>query len=273
MNCLNCNAPLTGAFCASCGQRHVSKPPTVGHLLEETFETLTHADSRLWITMRHLMGRPGTLTREYFAGRRSSYLPPIRLYLIISVVFFLLISLSSTNDGTEKPFQIDASSETGFCETDIQGPFADIIGPRIRAACAQFRSDNGARLIENFQRNMPKAMFILLPAFAALMMLFFWRPRRLYAEHLLFLVHNHSAVFTALAMDTLSGFVLPAAIGGWFTTALLIYLAWYCWRAFRVFYDKSVVKSALLFVILGVLYGALATMVLVLTGFASFLAS
>ena len=57
------------------------------------------------------------------------------------------------------------------------------------------KADNGAKLVENFQRNAPKAMFVLLPAFAVLMMLFFWSPRRLYAEHLLFLIHNHSAIF------------------------------------------------------------------------------
>ena len=113
MKCLNCDAPLTGAFCASCGQRHISKPPTVGQLLEDTVETLTHADSRLWITMRYLIGRPGALTREYFAGRRSSYLPPIRLYLIISVVFFLMVSLPDANDNAQQPIEIDSGSNHG----------------------------------------------------------------------------------------------------------------------------------------------------------------
>lgn len=271
MNCQNCNAPLTGAFCASCGQRYISKPPTVAHLLEEVVETLTHVDSRLWITLRYLMSKPGVLTREYFAGRRNSYLPPIRLYLIISVVFFLLASLPSTDPSTEKPIEIDSGSQ--ICEVDYEGPFAEFVKPRFRAACKQLKADSGARLVESFQRNVPKAMFILLPAFGGLMMLFFWRPRRLYVEHLLFLVHNHSAIFAALILDTLSGFVLPANIGGWFSTALVGYLAWYCWRALRVFYEKRVGKTWALFIGLGFLYSVLATITLILTGFASFLAS
>jgi len=270
VNCLNCNSPLTGVFCASCGQQHLSKPPTVAHLLEEVLETLTHADSRLWITLRYLMSKPGVLTREYFAGRRNSYLPPIRLYLIISVGFFLLASLPTAEKSAQKPIEIDSDSQ--ICEADYRGPFANLVAPRLRTACNQLRSDNGARLAENFQRNVPKAMFILLPAFAALMLLFFWRPRRLYVEHLLFLVHNHSAIFAALIIDTLSDLVLPASISGWFSAVLVGYLAWYCWRALQVFYEKSAGKTWALFLMLGFLYSVLSMTTLILTGFASFLA-
>lgn len=133
--------------------------------------------------------------------------------------------------------------------------------------------DNGAKLVENFQRNAPKAMFVLLPAFAALMMLFFWSPRRLYAEHLLFLIHNHSAIFAILVLDSLAAYVLPVAVGGWLSGAIFGYLTWYCWRALRVFYDKSLAKTSWLFVMLGLVYWILALMTLILTGFASLLAS
>ena len=135
------------------------------------------------------------------------------------------------------------------------------------------KADNGAKLVENFQRNAPKAMFVLLPAFALLMMLFFWSPRRLYAEHLLFLIHNHSAIFAVLILDSLAAYVLPVAFGGWLSGAIFIYLTWYCWRALRVFYDKGRAKATWLFIMLALIYWVLALITLVLTGFASLLAS
>ena len=52
-------------------------------------EDLTHADSRLWRTLAALLFKPGHLTREFLAGRRARYLPPVRLYLVLSVLFFL----------------------------------------------------------------------------------------------------------------------------------------------------------------------------------------
>src|SRR5687768_18420722 len=62
----------------------------MAHFAGEAFESITHADSRLWRTLGFLLAKPGRLTREFFDGRRAAYLPPFRLYLVISVAFFLL---------------------------------------------------------------------------------------------------------------------------------------------------------------------------------------
>ena len=60
--------------------------------MREAIESLTHADSRLWQTLGALLVKPGVLTREFLSGRRASYLPPFRLYLVVSVLFFLIAS-------------------------------------------------------------------------------------------------------------------------------------------------------------------------------------
>ena len=90
VRCRNCRQELTGRYCAACGQKHDPHIHKLRHFLGEAFEGLTHADSRLWRTLRLLVTRPGALTFEYFAGRRASYLPPVRFYLVISLLFFLL---------------------------------------------------------------------------------------------------------------------------------------------------------------------------------------
>src|SRR6187397_1986926 len=91
--CANCHAPPGGEYCAVCGQRHEPHVHSEAHLAEEALESVSHADSRLWRTLWYLLSRPGFLTREFFAGRRVRYLPPFRLYLVISVVFFLVVGL------------------------------------------------------------------------------------------------------------------------------------------------------------------------------------
>ncbi|MBV6418772.1 MAG: hypothetical protein CMLOHMNK_03732 [Steroidobacteraceae bacterium] len=91
--CLNCGAELTGPYCAACGQRDDRHLHSLRHFLGEAFEGLTHADSRLWRTLWLLLARPGFLTREFFAGRRQRYLPPFRLYIVVSLVFFLVLAL------------------------------------------------------------------------------------------------------------------------------------------------------------------------------------
>ena len=88
--CANCGAPLAGPYCVTCGQRHEPHVHSVRHFAAEAFESITHADSRLWRTLGYLLVKPGRLTREFFEGRRVRYLPPFRLYLVISLAFFLI---------------------------------------------------------------------------------------------------------------------------------------------------------------------------------------
>jgi hypothetical protein len=101
--CANCGAELAGEYCATCGQRHEPHVHTVGHFAAEAFESISHADSRLWRTLWLLFARPGFLTREFFAGRRARYLPPFRLYLVLSVILVLLSSMGADEGATTPP--------------------------------------------------------------------------------------------------------------------------------------------------------------------------
>jgi hypothetical protein len=88
--CRNCETPLTGPYCSGCGQSARSRVLSLGHLIQEAVGDLFHLDSRLWSTLRLLLLRPGQLTVEYLAGRRARYMPPFRLYLVLSVLLFVL---------------------------------------------------------------------------------------------------------------------------------------------------------------------------------------
>jgi hypothetical protein len=91
-HCDNCGAGVAGKFCSNCGQRVEPPLHSLRHFLTVAFEDVTHADSRLWRTLAALLFKPGFLTREFLHGRRARYLPPVRLYLVISLVFFVWLS-------------------------------------------------------------------------------------------------------------------------------------------------------------------------------------
>lgn len=107
--CANCEAPLTGHYCSECGQLARESARSLGTLFHDAWHVLTHVDGRFWQTLRRLAFSPGFLTNEYFAERRARYIPPFRLYLILSLVFFGLTSLSSAFDGA--PIVIDTESK------------------------------------------------------------------------------------------------------------------------------------------------------------------
>ncbi|MGH9886011.1 MAG: DUF3667 domain-containing protein, partial [bacterium] len=88
--CLNCGTPLHGQFCSSCGQRDVPPYPSVRELAVDAFWELSGWDGRFASTVRALARRPGMLTREFLEGRRARYISPLRLYLMASLVYFLI---------------------------------------------------------------------------------------------------------------------------------------------------------------------------------------
>lgn len=100
--CENCHQPLIGPFCGQCGQQAESTLKyfwvVIMHLLDDIFSF----DSRASRTIFPLITRPAFLTNEYIAGRRVHYVPPLRLYLFISIVFFITLKffITANNNNT-----------------------------------------------------------------------------------------------------------------------------------------------------------------------------
>lgn len=182
--------------------------PTTHELVHEALEGLTHSDSRLWRTLGLLWLKPGELTREFIAGRRESYLPPFRLYLVISVILFLLVSFihPSETDGIirldAKDLQAGDSPETicGKIHLELFGGSYPAWQKRFQHGCVTTVRDHGESFLHVVLSTLPKAMFIFLPLIAFLHMLVYWWPRQRYAEHLLFFVHLHAFFFSVIAL-------------------------------------------------------------------------
>ncbi|KUG06153.1 DUF3667 domain-containing protein [Solirubrum puertoriconensis] len=101
--CANCGYDFVAAggpnsFCPNCGQENHDLNLSFGHLVEETLEGLFHFDSKFFRTLGLLLFRPGRLTRLFNLGHRVAYVPPIRLYVFTSFIFFLLVGLLMGHD-------------------------------------------------------------------------------------------------------------------------------------------------------------------------------
>jgi len=206
VQCRNCDALLEGTYCQRCGQKDIDleRPlrELVANIVKETFEV----DGRAARTVKTLFRHPGMLTREFLAGRRRYYTPPLRLYLVISVSFFLLIAWMASQGVLLEQGQ------------DVE---------RDAALQARFMSDQ-----------LPKLMFVLLPVFALLLKAAF--ADRLYFDHLIFSVHLHSAAFVVLApMVPFEDVDISLLLAIVVQLVLLIYLFAYFVVALRCTYGKS----------------------------------
>jgi hypothetical protein len=89
-DCLNCGTIVQGRFCHVCGQENLEPKESFWHLVVHFFNDITHFDGKFFTTVKDLLFRPGFLSKEYIAGRRASYLNPIRMYIFTSAIFFLI---------------------------------------------------------------------------------------------------------------------------------------------------------------------------------------
>ena len=293
---------------------------TISHFAGEAFESITHADSRLWRTLWFLLAKPGRLTREFFEGKRAGYLPPFRLYLVISLLFFLVVGLpeaiSVDVEGTPSASRIQGMNEaaqeleaelpaspgaaqvaaairakaamekaaledndqpktgmqddnalTEFCkEFEKPDPKANRNYAKLHEFCTRTAKDRGRSLGEAVVHNIPRAMFVFLPLLALVMKLMYWRPKRYYVEHLLFLVHNHAFVFLALAIVGLCKLI--PVVGphlGLLEFAAWLYMVWYIFRAMRVYYTQSRGLTLAKYLGIGLSYFSTSLLVLLLT--------
>ncbi len=99
--CLNCGHSLSGDYCGNCGQEAKDLRRPLFKLSREAIQSLFELDGRAYRTLFYLLTKPAFLCTEYFDGRRTRYSPPLRLFLVISVSFFLLVSFYTSVQSIE----------------------------------------------------------------------------------------------------------------------------------------------------------------------------
>ncbi len=118
--CLNCETPLDVAdqYCHQCGQLNSTKRLALKDFIEEFFSNIISYDSKLWRTITQLITRPGFVTLEYCAGKRSRYANPFRFFLTVSIVFFLLLQFS-VQFSDDKPIVTTNKKGSGIFDISI----------------------------------------------------------------------------------------------------------------------------------------------------------
>ena len=109
-HCENCGAPLTGEFCSQCGQHAIDYRRSIFRVLLDAADSFLNWDTKFLHSMNQLLIHPWQLTNDFNAGRRARYVHPLRLYLIASIVFFLLAR--AINWDSEGPIQLTAQDRT-----------------------------------------------------------------------------------------------------------------------------------------------------------------
>ena len=98
--CLNCNTKLIDTYCHHCGQKDIPRRQGLSDLLSNIISSFTNYEGKFLQTAKFLFLKPGFLAIEYNNGRREHYFHPVRMYVFVSAIFFLLfVTLPDAENG------------------------------------------------------------------------------------------------------------------------------------------------------------------------------
>ncbi len=203
--CPNCNSEILGRFCSACGQDQNRSFSTLRQMLGEAFKELTELDGRLARSFATLLFRPGRMTVDYLAHRRERYVPPFRLYLMVSVVLYFTLDLLTVQVSLSINLIDNPSTPLNDSPNPTEISLLEILDERLDAAAdvpiggaAQSKPEPGFG--SAVFGHVPEISFFLLPFAAMLLKGLYLNRRQPFGEHLVAALHIKTGVFVVLIL-------------------------------------------------------------------------
>ncbi|MBL4618224.1 MAG: DUF3667 domain-containing protein [Robiginitomaculum sp.] len=318
--CSSCLAKLQGRYCHICGQVSDEYHRPIWGLFSDIFDGLFGVDGRIWKTIPPLMLHPGKITYAYLGGKRDPYIQPFKLFLLASIIFFLMFALFvRDNENEESILYIETGSPigdnqkndpaaysaeqkvetichlTGFFVPENLSPeckqviledavknsnfslasIAEIVPGNIDMSNTDFTIEQPPAWINLSIRNFlmakvtavindpvpsqkamirwaPRLAFALVPVYGLLLaLMFFWRKKLYFYDHMIVALHFHAFLFFFLAvLIPTIGLISPA-----FTSVLFIgWSNYYLLQIHRKIYRCNWPTAILRTVILDTIY-------------------
>lgn len=236
---------MAGVYCARCGQPAADPDPTLRSFVWEAMHELTSLDGKVIRTLATLFSRPGQLTVDVIAGRRARWLPPLRVYLICSLIFFAGREAVERFTGRSAPevarVSLGETSRPGQLTPEERRTIAEGLPGRVFGVERLERAARDQQGLNRAIRNASShAMFVLLPVFAALTWVAWHGARRRYPAHLYVAMHLHAAWFCLLLVFFAGVALAPSpAAAVILGLATLIVIASHTLLAFRRIFGQS----------------------------------
>lgn len=280
-HCENCGAPLTGRYCAQCGQPAIDYRRSFRHVIVDVLDSFLNWDSKFIATIGWLLVRPWHLTNEFLAGRRVRYLHPLRLYLLASILFFLGVNqlaksahipTRSNLKREELPPQAQAKlnaaleklpstkKEEFFQITDKDDPSKNAFEKWIEARAKEKFGENGANaqaFLITLINNLPGMMLCCIPLFAFVLKILYLRRHIFYIDHLIYALHIHTFAYVGIMLigfATMGLNRIAPNLVGWVSAVLWTTFAVQIFLSIRRVYRQGWFFSLIKFCFGGVAY-------------------
>jgi len=242
-HCKNCETIMQGDYCHVCGQKDIlDQDRRFRHLIDLFLAELFSLDGKFWRSVKGIF-RPGFLAKEYLAGRRTPYLSPVSIFLLVNVLYFFFPVLSDFDlpFSDQVPGRISAQLEqfrevaperlermkksSGQLHSRWTTEWIESRLAQRHAADPAYDLDTMADDFDNKSGEISKLLIIVhVPFLALALMLMFWRSGKYYAEHFVVALITFSTLLLAIQL------VLPiiGIVSGdqWLTGQMARFAGW-----------------------------------------------
>jgi hypothetical protein len=170
-------------YCGQCGEKRIGEHDlSIRHYAAEMLEIITHLDSKILRATWELVLHPGALSAYHFSGRRVRYVTPLRLFVVLSVVYFLSSTIYP-NPAFTTPLAIQLHGNNfypGFAARQV-------------TLALQHTGWDYATLERSYDAKTAvlskSLLFALIPVFALVFQVLLVRKRRYFSEHMVVATH------------------------------------------------------------------------------------
>lgn len=273
--CPNCETSFDDSFkyCPNCGQANRKLSLNFKYFVSEFLTGMFNLDSKIFRTLKLLFFKPGKLSKEFIEGRRNSYIPPVRLYLIGSLIYFTVSSFFSDPIQFTNDINSSADSTTSIITLNNLDSLQHILAEEDTLKVAE---GSGKKLLQDpsgesrlkkistkegqkkfkdkIMGNLPIGMFFLVPITALLFFLLFGK-NSFYIEHLIFVIHLQTLfylIFTLLNLLEIfiNADVMEAITAVIFLSVLIIWVKKY----YTLKWLKTIGKTLLFLMMYAIVY-------------------
>ncbi len=238
--CPNCDFEfgVTNNYCPECGQKNTEIKIGIGTLIMDLLGDVFTYDSKIFKSLWYLVSKPGKLTKDFNDGKRARFVPPLRMFLVMGVVVFSVISIGgdpgeefANGLGESGNLENVADDEEGGELKQPQGEStrftSNWISQEALDKMQDLASDDSLSVeaivdslhLESFSEkifmtqatkivrggpgemvrwifnNFTLVIFFMVPFFAFIMKLLYFRKGFFFMDHLIFSLHQHSLVY------------------------------------------------------------------------------
>ena len=222
--CLNCGAELQDLYCHACGQKNIEPRRPLWEIPWAFIEDIINVDGKFFKTLKRLLFSPGYLAKAYIGGKRNSYNDPVRIYIVTSFIYFIVMAfvfnqlkkeidqkVSKENVKITTPDSTDNNNGIHFND-EKNSNFSNNIHTSGDTTSMNGGPHQAATILKSWvdetSSNLPYLLWFSVPLFALVLKLLYIRRKIFYWDHLIFSLNIYSNQFLLISFSFLLFYLL-----------------------------------------------------------------